>query len=264
MKYFEVRSYFEGVEDAVDDNTIPVKKWWTDDAIAAYQFKGASSQSKALKDKTGNGYDLSRTHGSGASSPSWTTANGFYFNNNSWLTNSALNKRQDIKTIIVRMKSMPNYKMVAYPKGSSGNAIIYNPVLCYGATIYTGTAGWQNYSKPIVMVSIKPPEVMWGVSDEELWTYASMGKCTLTYYEGASTVSGTGVLACTNKKIFFNGVNQNATKKTVQLQTNQHNQFGTTPCTLRGDGGYILAAAFYNKVLSDSKINDISEVMAEI
>lgn len=230
IEYFEIRRDFSGMEEDSEGNP----EWWGDDAIAAYQFKGSTWQTKALKDRTGNGYDLTRKPA--GSLPTWTDESGYYFPAGSWLVNNELNKRQDIKTIIVRYSDMPSQQMLSNINGST----IYNPVLCYGINV-----DGFSFQRPAAIVASSVPNL------------------SITYYGSAKTADSSGVLACTNKKVFFNGEDLEATKRTAPL-TEESMRILQIPKTLCGSGGYIIAAAFYAKVLTASRIADISEDMLKI
>lgn len=263
MNYFEVRRDFvvEG-DGPMGDN------WWTDDAIAAWEFIGSFDDMG--KDKTGHGYNLNLTgefiHAEGYN-------HGISFGPNAKANNWKLNKMTDLKTIIVRYATLPMFTRLAYAKGVSNSPSIVNPCLYYGLA-FMSDRGPVSIHKPVILSQVEPPaasvSTVNGIDDWVEVDYPPIqqqdNNYTVTYYVPASDRQcGSGVLACTNKKIFFNGEDLGAVKTTAKIASGQQDTFGEEAATLLGAGsdyvGSIIAAAFYNKVLSDQRIKDISAAL---
>ena len=94
------------------------KDWWSaqgaiaaSNVLAAFNFKGAASETAALKDLTGHGNNLSK---SGAT---WSTANGFNLSPTKYLDNSSL--RSNSRSIIMKISS-GGHGGGALPLGSCG------------------------------------------------------------------------------------------------------------------------------------------------
>ena len=242
-------------------NALLVDSIWHVEAIAAYQFKGASARSKALSDLTGHGYNLKSSVASKKwKKATWSTANGFGFPATSYLENVDLNARTDIKTIIIR------YSNVAIPTMLSMTSVnVTNPIIFLGVSPLD-TYGFDSSnhilvvkSKTIKIGGYKPS----GSEDKMIESYQQW---TLNYLESKSAVQASGVVAyTTDGKIYFNGALQQTTSDTATVNTKY---FGTQAATLIGTNtaqtGYIQAAAFYTKVLDASTITNFSEQMAAI
>lgn len=99
--------------------------------ISAYQFKGVSSESDALTDITGHGYNLtksSQTYNGNTYSPTWSGSNGFTFAEVyqglcGYLDNSSLDN-QDIKCAVIRFSNLTldNRGYLITAGGSAGTA----------------------------------------------------------------------------------------------------------------------------------------------
>lgn len=110
----------------------------TANCLAAYQFKGASSETQALKDLTGHGYTLtkgSETPGignyPGPNTPTWAKASGFtfvpaWYGKAGYLNNSTLNGK-DIKSVVVRYSGLTqtNRGYLVTAGGSAKTAYLY-------------------------------------------------------------------------------------------------------------------------------------------
>ena len=222
------------------------------EAIAAYQFKGASSRAKAAKDLTGHEYNLKssvsgRRYSKTYAKTTWDTTKGFGFLPISYMENADLNARKDIKTIIIR------YSNYLYPTVLSMTSVtVANPIIYLGMA-KTSTYGFDDGNHIFVVKTYTLREY---IENHFTWT--------LNYLESKATVPSDAVVAySTDGSLYING----ALQQTTAYQANVDLDFwGVQAGTLIGTNGpfYIQAAAFYSTVLDASTIADYSNQMAEI
>jgi len=204
--------------------------WWVHSScLAAYAFAGASDADEALKDLSGNHYNLT-AYGS----PSWSKTSGYRLNNTSrYLNNSTLNGKS-IKTIIIRYSGLPsdngNTWTLSRPNTSSGLlARTHLWVFYNGQTIYYGSAHGSFLS-------------------------SSNGSSPLTYRESNSDSPASGVLGGDSSHLYLNGSSWGSSGKSRTHDGLDNCEGGYAKiATLGGreeyDGVYMQAAAFYSEVL---------------
>ena len=254
MGYFEMRrdSFSAEGEDS----------WWGDGCIAAYQFKGATSEADSLIDLTGHGYNLSEVN-----NPVWDTSKGFFLVSNKYLNCTTLNALDTINTIIIRYSALPStdgFIGFSQIKGSSGGyEQIKNMGLMARVKFYyqqNGTDKYLNKPGPGILCSYIPD------------SYSSAeGHGNLIYRYASRKLNSSGVLASTRTKLYADGepmvtsIQQVITGVTQLYSSDSPNTANSY--TLSGDthgGHYVLAAAFYTDALSADDIRERSLAMAGI
>ena len=224
--------------------------WWipsgisATNVIAAYRFKGASSETEARTDLSGHGYTLSK-----ANSPVWTSANGFDMSHaNAYLSNSTLNSLTTIKTIIIRFAGLPTTNGVLYPmsqiKGTYGTGT-KNPMI-YARFKLTNGSSTISTNYPVVIVS---------------WSNSK-----LKYYVANTKLGAEGVIGYSSARIYIGGVLKSSTSpttKTVEsVLTTETNLATSYSYTLdRFGGGKIYAAAFYSVDLNANQHKEVANNM---
>ena len=237
------------------------------DVLAAYQFKGVSSESVALKDMSGNGRTLtkgSQTYSGTTYTPSWSSSDGFTFDavyggNSGYLDNSTLDG-QNIQCAIVRFSglSQTNRGCLVTAGGSSGCA-----QLMASCTYFTDTV--VNRS---------------GAGYVQTWGVYSSGT-PLGHWRYTTTTMTSGVLGAnfgTSDGLYSNGTKVTATDSgsaNTYLGSNtseitQSYTFGNTHASISDlnnaiwAGKKIIAAAFYSRALSASEHKEVAERMAQL
>ena len=223
------------------------------EAIAAYQFKGVASRSKAAKDLTGHGYNLKSSVSSKRyRKTTWNTDNGFGFPSTSYMENADLNARKDIKTIIIRYSNATVGTMLTMTSPKVDNPIIY---LGTGLTYPYPVGEDSNH-----ILVIKNATVTEYTENNFRWS--------INLPQSKSAVQQEGVVAySTDGNLYFNGVLQQTTSYKSAVEINRWGtQAGTLISTYQMGAStlYVQAAAFYNTVLDASTIADYSNQMAEI
>lgn len=219
--------------------------------IAAYQFKGATSESMALTNLAKPSvYKLTKQN-----SPTWTSANGFSMATaNSYLSNTNLNALKTIKTIIVRFAGLPTTSTTLYAvsqikgrtTGGTDNPLLYAR---FNMRVdYNGSTSWINSNYPVAITN---------------WSNE-----VLTYYVGSAKLGTTGVLGYSTAKIYANGTAQTTTKKTAKVDavlTTETNLSTSYSYSLnRVGGGYLYAAAFYSVDLTAAQHKEVATAMLAI
>ena len=221
----------------------------TANCLAAYQFKGAASETQALKDLTGHGYTLTKyTNTSGKIAAKWSATKGFYTDDDKGYWNVLKNPTlgsQNIKSIVVRYagldQSKTNGLCVASPKGSSGYAVLWADGANRSVSEnFPGTSsGWTD--NPIIKKS----------SSKILWANAKL--------DASGTVGMTLQTA-----IYKNGTSMNVT------ELNDTGYGGVE------DGTYILvfprtyndfclySAAFYSVALTAAQHKAVADAMLKL
>ena len=259
--------YLEWKRDAM----IGATPWWNpgidlNNCIAAYQFKGASSQSVALQDLTGHGHTLVAPRGI-----TWSASKGVTFGYNSgnqFLTvqsGDTLRTSAQVKAIVVYYSGHTSLSDALY----SRKGIRFSRLSFAQSNSYLG-----NYSE------YDGCPILWGalsfarkVNDEwvddtskypGIWSkWVRNGddktKWKLTYYRGTSTIPQTGVLACDPTQLYLDGnpMGMNP-KQTVQCEDLMTTEIGGSGNSyhegyeiLQNNNFSIYAAAFYGVKLGN-------------
>lgn len=228
--------------------------WWTAGGIstanclAAYQFKGASSETVARTDLTGHGYTLTKYN-----SPTWATGTGFTLPTNAYLQNSSLNG-QNIKSIVIRFAGMPTTTGTTYalslPGGSGNNRFLYVRLrdLGYfnGANIYNADT---NY--PVLVYAWNQYE-----------TSGTTPRFRFRYYQGSTKLGATGVLGFSGTALYSNGVAQTTTAELTNTESTGTPISGTNRFTIGQGAGYsVIAAAFYSVDLTAAQHKAVADAM---
>lgn len=221
--------------------------------LAAYQFKGAASASAARTDLTGHGYTLTESN-----SPTWTSANGYYFGSGAYLGNSTLNALKTVKTIVIRYSGLSTATAARLPLS-----------LIKGQT----TAGTSNpllWARPNFRIIYNTAETMISSSYPCIVTALNTSTNKLTYKLGSAKAPATGVLACDASNIYLNGTAQTLTSHTVNCdssittESNIHTQYSYTLASNSSYPYYVIAAAFYNVTLSATQHKEVADAMLSI
>lgn len=218
--------------------------------LAAYQFKGAASEAAALTDLSGHGYTLTKSN-----SPTWTSANGFYFGSGAYLGNATLNALKTVKTIVIRYSGLSTATAARLPlsliKGQT-TAGTSNPLFWARPNFritYNGTNTTISSDKPCIVTALN----------------TSTNK--LTYKLGSAKAAAAGVLACDASNIYANGTAQTVTSHTVNCdssittESNIHTQYSYTLASNSSYPYYVIAAAFYNVTLSATQHKEVADAM---
>lgn len=218
--------------------------------LAAYQFKGAASETEARKDLTGHGYTLtkgSQTYGDTTYSPTWAAASGYTFARVwnglcGYLNNSSLNGK-DIKCVIVRYRGLShsNRGYLVTAGGSSGNAYVY----C--ATSYYKNA-YVNRTGPGYLIS-STSVAYYGTAKYSGVIGANFGSSGALYLDGTkvTTSSETGISAEPGGHTFGN---KHADKSDL------NNAYFSSKI--------IIAAAFYSVALTAAQHKAVSDAMLKL
>lgn len=207
--------------------------WWVSSScLAAYRFKGAASQSDAVHDMSGNGYDLTVN----GSAP-WSASRGFNLSGSSrYLTNTTLNNRT-IRTIIIRYSDLDADNgqtsiTMSHPNTSAG-LLGRSHFRCF----YNGS--WTNYGSA-------------GAS----FLSNTSGTSPLTYRESSSTTPTSGILGASSSVLYLNGSSWGSNGRSRGHDDGISNVGGwssgsiTVGGTETGSGFYAITAAFYSTVLT--------------
>lgn len=216
--------------------------------LAAYQFKGASSETVALTDLTGHGYTLTKS-----GSPTWATGTGFTMGTSGLLQNATLNKLTTIKTIILRYSNLPstdNKLYIASQIKGRTSLGTDNPLLYYRLSMsrfVNGAGVVTNINYPVVITS-------WNTDTSKLYIK-----------KGDTKLASSGTLGYSNNVIYANGTAQTTTSETLACEstsTEQTNLSTSTSHTLHNGGGVrLLAAAFYNVNLTAAQHKAVANAM---
>ena len=248
-----------------------------ENCIAAYQFKGASSETVARRDLTGNGYTMyvytetDDAQSTGDHAPTWSASSGFTFDavyrgRSGFLNNNDLNQ-QNIKAAVVRYSGLTqnNRGYLLTAGGSAGTAFLYAATTVVYYTAYSEgsyTAQVQNYGGPGFVTS----------------AYSSPTWVGTVGYTTTSKNSGVvGANFATNKALYIDGVKTTTTSspsgKTftdVNTGENQGRTFGNSRRSYSDLGNAtfagksIIAAAFFGVELTDAQHKEVADMMAQM
>ena len=234
--------------------------------LAAYIFKGVASESDALKDITGNGYNLtksSQTYNGNTYSPTWSASNSFTFSEVyqglcGYLNNASLNT-QDIKCMVVRFSdlSLDNRGYLITAGGSAGTAQLM------AACTYSDENGIQ----------------FKGAGFASIWGVANAGT-PRGHWDYADSVVTSGVLGlnCGSSGALY----KDGSLLTVTRSANANSYFGTDTSAKQGytfgnshadisdlnnarhAGKKIQCAVFFSVALTTAQHKEVAERMAII
>ena len=225
------------------------------DVIAAFQFKGAASASAARQNlaETGSVYDLTPSN-----SPTWDASTGYYLGEgNSYLGDADLNALTTIKTIVIRYSGL-----------STGHSERLPLSLIKGRT----TAGTDNplfWARPNFRYTYNGNEISLSSSYPCIVTSLDMSTSKLKYKLGDVKAAAAGVLACDASHIYKDGSAITLTSHTVDCdgsittESNLNTQYSYSLAS-GTDPYYVIAAAFFSKVLSADDHEWIAEKMMDI
>ena len=227
------------------------------DVLAAYQFKGADSAAAALQNlaETGSTYDLV-----GQRSPTWDASTGYNLGigEGAYLSSSNLNTLTTIKTIVIRYAGL-----------STSNSARLPLSLIKGRT----TAGTDNplfWARPNFRITYNGNESAISSSYPTIVTALNTSTNKLTYKVGDVKAAASGVLACDASHIYKDGSAITLTSHTVDCdgaittESNLYTQYSYTLASNSAYSYYVIAAAFFSKVLSADDHEWMAEKMAEI
>ena len=231
-----------------------------DDCIAAYQFKGASSQNASYTDLTGHGHTLSAPNG-----VEWDKNTGVKFGNNQFLTNSvpdgaSLRVLTNIKSIVVYY-----YGHAELDPDLDGNPICFTQLKfsrtsTEGNPLLFGKLSFQRYfNGEWIYDTSKFPGIVtkWNTSNN-----------SITYCRATTKLPKYGILACDNSQLYFDGeMMTTSAKKNYGCESLLTTQFRLNDDgyeILRNRGNYIYAAAFYSKKLTATQHKKISDELKKI
>lgn len=234
--------------------------WWTAGGIssanclAAYQFKGASSETVARTDLTGHGYTLTKwSSTSGKLAPSWSKANGFYigatasdYGINPTLYNTTLNGKA-IKSIVIR-----------YDGFSASSLDGHSIVLAPGSDGYAG-----------LWIDGGPRSSNWPGTSSGRTNNPVIRKNKRTILWASTTAAASGTIGMTAKSaIYKNGTAMTLTEVTENTST------GYFPITAPGDkytiwlprlaNFKVYAAAFYSVNLTAAQHKAVADAMLDL
>lgn len=251
----------------------------SENCLAAYQFKGASSEANALMDLSEYGHNLtkgSQTTSIGSSysvpgtfTPTWSASSGFVFASayggmQGYLNNSTLNQ-QNIRAIVVRYsgKAFGSDCYLVTAGGADGTAQLSatSTMYRYTQTVeYTEYGERANYGGP-GYVSAYNMTPSWGSWDT------------------SSTAYSAAVVGCNNGyhgQLFINGTNVSSTMVLGWTYMDDHKVPSTVGVTFGNKvaaisalqntpfaGKTIIAAAFFNVTLSADQHAEIAANMAQ-
>ena len=229
--------------------------WWcpngisTSDVLAAYLFKGKSSDTEALKDVTGHGYNLTKVTENGHT-PTLSSANGYYFDEvwgtlSGYLNNDSLNGKT-IKCIIVRYSGLTRTErgFLIGACGSNGKAQVYA-----ASGSYKNGEHYVNYGTPGFVT-------VWGGNNVGTIKYRNgtmtSGTLCCNLDSGVMYVNGsTSAESLTTKAgVFTDGIDQ---KKTFG---NAHSGMSDWNNGYHA-GKYIQAAVFFSKELTAAQQKEV-------
>lgn len=226
----------------------------TANCLAAYQFKGASSETVARTDLTGHGHTLTKwSSTSGKLAPSWSKANGFYigatasdYGINPTLYNTTLNGKA-IKSIVIR-----------YDGFSASSLDGHSIVLAPGSDGYAG-----------LWIDGGPRSSNWPGTSSGRTNNPVIRKNTSTILWASTTAAASGTIGMTAKSaIYKNGTAMTLTEVTENTST------GYFPITAPGDrytiwlprlaNFKVYAAAFYSVNLTAAQHKAVSNAMLKL
>ena len=224
--------------------------------LAAYQFKGMSSEAAALLDLSGRNFDLtkgSQTYNGQSHTPSWSSASGFTFDavmygRSGYLDNSSLNG-QAIRCVVVRYTDLTqdNRGWLVTAGGDNGRC----QITC--ATTVSIGGNVSNYPGP-----------------GYVW-YSGHWRSTSTFY--AAAVVGVNVGGGSNEKLYINGVGKNHTDREARTDKDDGSSWRTfgnvhAPESNLNNavhaGKKIICAAFYDVALTAEQHAEVASMMLEI
>jgi len=222
--------------------------------LAAYNFTGASSESSALEDLTGHGYNLTKygqSHAGGTRYPVWSAGNGFRFydtarGNQGYLDNSSLNT-QAIRCVVVRYTGVnSSYGTWLVTAGGDNGRCQVTAV----------THLWMSDS----VAKYNGPGTVW---------YSGHWRSTSTYYANAVVGANVG----TSNQIYINGAGKNSTDRAAPTDKGSGSSwrtFGNTHAAISDlnnathGGKSIQAAVFYNVALSAAQHAEIYQAISQL
>lgn len=240
-----------------------IADWWRPEGVslanvlAAYQFKGRSSDTEALKDLTGHGYGLGKTSQEvwGTTyTPTLNSSYGYYFaeawyGNCGYLNNTNLNN-QNIKCIIIRYSGLSRQErgFLVGACGSHGRAQIY------------AATGYYNNSEHYVNIGTPGFVSSYG------------GNGSIKYRSGGMN-SGVICVNFDSNQMYINGsltAESLTTKSGVFTDLNTKKTFGNTHSGMSDWNNqfhaakYIQAAAFYSIELSANQQREVYKRITEL
>lgn len=240
-----------------------------DNVLAAYQFKGVSSEQFALQDLSGHGYHLTKgsgKQGGNTYTPTWNIDTGFTFaavygGNCGYLDNSSLNS-QLIKAVVVRYADMTqnNRGYLVTAGGSDGYCQLMAAcsIWEFDYRDEDHDDGSPGAGDVYHVVNKKGVGFVW---------YNSRWRYTTTFY--ASAIIGANV--GTSGKAYINGTGVNTSEsKSAWTNMSSKRTFGNShaPASDLNNavhaGKKIICASFYNVALTDAQHKQIADAMAVI
>lgn len=222
--------------------------------LAAYQFKGMSSEAAALLDLSGRNFNLTKASESyqGVShSPTWGSSTGFTFDAvmygaSGYLDNASLNT-QAIRCVVVRYTGLTqdNRGYLVTAGGDNGRC----QVTC--ATTVANGDTVSNYPGP---------GFVW---------YDQHWRSTSTFYAAAVVGANVG----TSNQIYINGVGKNNTDRDARTDKSSGGSwrtFGNMHAPVSNltnavhAGKTIICAAFYDVALTADQHAEVASMMLEI
>ncbi len=227
--------------------------------LAAYQFKGMSSEAAALLDLSGRNFDLtkgSQTYNGQSHTPSWSSASGFTFDavmygRSGYLDNSSLNS-QAIRCVVVRYTDLTqdNRGWLVTAGGDNGRCQV---MAASSVALVDGEYSWHyaNYGGP---------GFVW---------YSGHWRTTSTFYANAVVGANIG----TSNQVYINGVGKSNTDREARTGKGDGTAWRTFG-NVHADhsdlnnavhaGKKIVCAAFYDVALTADQHAEVASMMLEI
>lgn len=247
------------------------------DCIAAYQFKGASSQNASYQDLTGHGHTLNAPRGASWSKStgvqfSFVSGSGYQFLTNDVPAGDTLRTMTRVKTVVVYYsghKALSDNEPLCFSRLAMAqhNAYYGNYSDYDGCPSLYGQMSFQCYvnGQWVYTYHSKYPGILSKWNRDSTETDDS-SKWKLTFYRGNASIPQTGILACTPSQLYLNGARMTTTKYTVRCEnlltteiSGNHEGYEI----LQNRNYYIYAAAFYGKSLGDTEQSDLYNAMVK-
>lgn len=228
--------------------------WWTPsgvsltNVIAAYQFKGASSETVSRNDLSGHGKTLTLS-GTG----SWSSS-GYYLNGG-YLYNTSMYNLSDVKSIVIRYSGL-NTTTTFIPLSE-----MYMPANTSGTkpNLYAHASWSRFYNGAWLSTSYNAPAAIVGWSNDMLY-----------YYLANSSLPATGTVGYSGGTFYSNGSSIGGTYKSENaenlstIEIGNTNQNGLVLSSRNGYGYTVIAAAYFSVALTPAQQSEIYNLMAQI
>ncbi|MBQ6503092.1 MAG: hypothetical protein IJI57_04165 [Flexilinea sp.] len=217
--------------------------------LAAYQFKGAASETEALSDRSGHGYTLTKNNVASG----WSAASGYavkYSNVNlGWSLNNDTLNAQSINTIIVRFSGGPTSGTcnLAWPGGSSYNRYLSSVL---------DLDGFASGEGRDIITSNNPVLIY---SWDGNWADGGYR----FYYRSGTAVGASGVVGFSDSTFYING---NAATTTSARSNWDEWATGQLDRKTLAKDSYVtlIAAAFYSVSLTAAQHKEVCTAMNQL